>query len=134
MENPIDTETLYNSQYLENLHWFDNVTKSKKSDIIKLGNMFASNHSAGTIHSIYGTSSCIMLNHGTGIMVAIDNEDGTKSVKKLSGREMLRLMGVTDTDIDKMVNVCGKTATWKLAGNSIVVDVLYYIFRSMFIK
>ena len=134
LENTIDTETLYNSKYLENLHWFDNVTKSKKSDIIKLGNMFASNHSAGTIHSIYGTSSCIMLNHGTGIMVAIDNEDGTKSVKKLSGREMLRLMGVTDTDIDKMVNVCGKTATWKLAGNSIVVDVLYYIFRSMFIK
>lgn len=134
LENPIETETLYNSKYLENLHWFDNVTKSKNSDIIKLGNMFASNHSAGTIHSIYGTSSCIMLNHGTGIMVAIDNEDGTKSVKKLSGREMLRLMGVTDTDIDKMVNVCGKTATWKLAGNSIVVDVLYYIFKSMFIK
>lgn len=133
LDNPIDPDTFYNDKYLANLHWYDNVTKTKNSDIIKVGNMFASNHSAGTIHSIEGTSSCVMLNHGTGIMVAIDQPDGTRKVKKLSASEMFRLMGVNDEDIAKMTQACGKTATWKLAGNSIVVDVLYHIFKSIFI-
>ena len=43
-------------------------------------------------------------------------------------------MGVDDKDIDKMIGAVGKTASWKLAGNSIVVDVLYHIFKTMFVK
>ena len=43
-------------------------------------------------------------------------------------------MGVSDEDIDKIISAVGKTAAWKLAGNSIVVDTLYYIFKTMFVK
>ena len=44
-------------------------------------------------------------------------------------------MGVSDEDIDK-IQAAGisKTQQYKMAGNSIVVDVLYHIFRKMIIN
>ena len=71
-------------------------------------------------------------------------------VRKMTPREALRLMDVTDSDIDKIMNATetvtlkngtvktkkaiSKTALYKLAGNSIVVSCLYHIFRTMFIS
>lgn len=56
-------------------------------------------------------------------------------IRKLTERECLRLMDVDDEDIDKMIATgLSKSALYKLAGNSIVVNVLYYIFRNMFIE
>lgn len=69
-------------------------------------------------------------------------------IRKLTPRECFRLMGVDDADINridahrvKTVLKSGKvkekpipkSAKYKLAGNSIVVDVLYHIFYQMFI-
>lgn len=69
-------------------------------------------------------------------------------IRKLTPTECFRLMGMDDADIDKIeayrvktVLKSGKvkekpipkTAKYKLAGNSIVVDVLYHLFRNMFI-
>ena len=56
-------------------------------------------------------------------------------IRKLTPRECFRLMGVDDSDIDK-IQVAGisNSGQYKLAGNSIVVDVLYHIFRKMFIE
>lgn len=55
-------------------------------------------------------------------------------IRKLTERECFRLMGVDDADIDKIqASGISKTAQYKLAGNSIVVDVLYHLFRKMFI-
>lgn len=135
LENPITQDTFYNEDYLHNLHWFDNSGKHHNNDgIIKLGNVFQSNHSSGTIYDINGCCGTIMLHHGTGTLVGIPDGDGGYKVKKLSSREMFRCMGVDDNDIDNMIGAVGKTAAWKLAGNSIVVDVLYHIFKTMFIK
>ena len=55
-------------------------------------------------------------------------------IRKLTEREAFRLMDVSDSDIDKIQTsgVC-KTAQYKLAGNSIVVNVLYHIFRKLFV-
>lgn len=56
-------------------------------------------------------------------------------IRKLTPRECFRLMGVDDADIDKMqASGLSNSAQYKLAGNSIVVDVLYHIFRKMFIE
>lgn len=54
-------------------------------------------------------------------------------IRKLTPRECFRLMGVDDKDIDK-IQAAGisNTQQYKLAGNSIVVDVLYHIFRKAF--
>ena len=56
-------------------------------------------------------------------------------IRKLTERECFRLMGVDDADIDK-IQAAGisKTQQYKMAGNSIVVDVLYHIFKKMFVE
>lgn len=56
-------------------------------------------------------------------------------IRKLTPRECFRLMGVDDTDIDKIQKTgLSKSSQYKLAGNSIVVDNLYHLFRKMFIE
>ena len=70
-------------------------------------------------------------------------------VRKMTPREAMRLMDVDDSDIEKIMNATetvtlkngtvktkkaiSKTAVYKLAGNSIVVSVLYHIFRTLLI-
>ena len=55
-------------------------------------------------------------------------------IRKLTPRECFRLMDVDDADIDKIqATGISNSSQYKLAGNSIVVNVLYHIFRKMFI-
>lgn len=53
-------------------------------------------------------------------------------IRKLTPRECFRLMGVDDADIDK-IQAAGisNTQQYKMAGNSIVVDVIFHIFRKL---
>ena len=54
-------------------------------------------------------------------------------IRKLTPRECFRLMGVDDADIDKIqASGISNSQQYKLAGNSIVVDVSYHLFRKMF--
>lgn len=56
-------------------------------------------------------------------------------IRKLTPKEYFRLMGVDDEDIDKIqASGISNSSQYKLAGNSIVVDVLYHIFRKAFIE
>ena len=62
-------------------------------------------------------------------------EPNTYRIRKLTERECFRLMGVSETYIDKIQSSgVSKTQQYKMAGNSIVVDVLYHIFRKMFVE
>lgn len=69
-------------------------------------------------------------------------------IRKLTPTECFRLMGVDDSDIDRLKSTkftqtlksgkvkekpMPKTQLYKMTGNSIVVDVLYHIFYQMFI-
>ena len=56
-------------------------------------------------------------------------------IRKLTPRECFRLMGVDDTDINKLLN-CGVSNSncYKLAGNSIVVDVMTAMFEKLFVN
>ena len=54
-------------------------------------------------------------------------------IRKLTPRECFRLMGLNDTDIDKIQAYgISDTQQYKMAGNSIVVDVLMAIFKNLF--
>lgn len=56
-------------------------------------------------------------------------------IRKLTERECFRLMGLEDEDIDKLVESdISSSQLYKMSGNSIVVDVLYNIFRTMFVE
>lgn len=55
-------------------------------------------------------------------------------IRKLTPRECFRLQGVDDADID-IIQAAGisNSQQYKMAGNSITVDVLYHIFRKAFV-
>lgn len=54
-------------------------------------------------------------------------------IRKLTPRECFRLMGVDDKDIDTIqASGVSNSQQYKMAGNSIVVDCLYHLFRKMF--
>ena len=56
-------------------------------------------------------------------------------IRKLTPRECFRLMDVDDADIDKIqASGISNSAQYKLAGNSIVVNVLYHLFRKLFVE
>lgn len=57
----------------------------------------------------------------------------TKSlrIRKLTPLERFRLMGFSDEDFNKIVGI-SNTQLYKMAGNSIVVNVLVHIFKSLF--
>lgn len=52
-------------------------------------------------------------------------------IRKLTQRECFRLMGVKDTDSDKIIAVLSRSRCYQVAGNSIVVDVLAAIFDQL---
>ncbi|MBO7235198.1 MAG: DNA cytosine methyltransferase [Alistipes sp.] len=55
-------------------------------------------------------------------------------IRKLTPRECFRLMGVDDVDIDKIQGAgISNSQQYKMAGNSIIVDTLYYIIRKLFV-
>ena len=55
-------------------------------------------------------------------------------IRKLTPKECWRLMGFSDSDFEKAEKVCSNSQLYKQAGNSIVVNVLYYIFKQLFKK
>ena len=54
------------------------------------------------------------------------------SIRKLTPKECWRLMGFSDGQFEKAESVCSNTQLYKQAGNSIVVDVMEYIFKNLF--
>ena len=56
-------------------------------------------------------------------------------VRKLTERECFRLMGLRDDEIDKIANAgISRGQQYKMAGNSIVTNVLENVFRTLLIE
>lgn len=53
-------------------------------------------------------------------------------IRKLTPKECFRLMGFSDNDFTKAEKVVSNSQLYKQAGNSIVVDVLYYILAELY--
>ncbi len=57
----------------------------------------------------------------------------TAAARKLTPKECFRLMGFYDCDVDTLIeNGISNVQLYKMAGNSIVVDVLEYLFKQIF--
>ena len=52
-------------------------------------------------------------------------------IRKITPREAWRLMGFCDEDYNKAGKVCCETSLYKQAGNSIVVDVIYFVLKEL---
>lgn len=64
----------------------------------------------------------------------VESETKSFRVRKLTPRECYRLMGFKDEQFDKAQQFSSDSQLYKQAGNSIVVDVLYYIFEKLFVN
>ncbi len=71
-------------------------------------------------------------NPNTIVLQTIDTPNGKKYyIKRLTPREAYRFMGFSDEDYEKAASVCPKTALYRQAGNSIVVDVAYLVLKEL---
>jgi DNA (cytosine-5)-methyltransferase 1 len=91
-----------------------------------VGNYSPSGHDASRIVDTVGLAPTVKENHGTvrGIIEGV-------RIRKLIPLECWRLMGFDDADFEKAAQYNSNSQLYKQAGNSIVVDVLYYIFGMM---
>lgn len=65
----------------------------------------------------------------------INGKECIALIRKLMEKECGRLMGVDDSDIDKIAaSGVSRSAQYKLYGNSIVVDVLYHLYRKLLVE
>lgn len=104
--------------------------KIVEPNIIKEGNYHKSGHNASSIVNPKGISPTVMENHGT---VTATVEPLSCRIRKLTPRECFRLMDCDDEVIDKIQEAgISNSQQYKLAGNSIVVNVLYHLFRKLF--
>lgn len=100
-----------------------------KNEINVVGNHSPSNHNASRIVDIEGIAPTVMENHGT--VTAVN----TFKIRKLTPKECWRLMGFRDECFDRTkAEGVSDSQLYKQAGNSIVVNVLYYIFLEIFKK
>lgn len=86
------------------------------------------------IYAIDGCSPTVVAHSGGGTEPKIIQRDmKTYKIRKMTPKECFRLMGVSDADIEKMQSVgISDSQLYKMAGNSIVVDVMEGIFTRMF--
>lgn len=102
-----------------------------ENNIQKVGQISSDGSQCGTVISDNGIS----INLVAGTHGYANSHIATQyRIRKLTPRECGRLMGVSDEDIDKMAAVNSNTQLYKQFGNSIVVDVMYAMFKNLNIK
>ena len=107
----------------------DNYVLEQTNNIQVIGNYSPSNHDASRIVDSSYISPTVKENHGT--VTATNIRDFR--IRKLTPKECWRLMGFRDEHIERAIALgISDSQLYKQAGNSIVVDVLYYIFKELF--
>ena len=85
-------------------------------------------------HRVYDSEKIALCVDGSGVGTNYAERERTDValIRKLTPRECWRLMGRTDDEFEKAEKVCSDSQLYKQAGNSIVVDVLVYLFEELF--
>ena len=112
----------------------DSLEVGNRPNIIPMGNLIVDRKKfkdpqEGRVYSAKGC--CPTLTLGVPPKILIYDDDEYK-VRELSGYEGLMLMGVEKEDIEKLVECClSNGQMMKLAGNSIIVDVMSSLFKEL---
>ena len=105
-----------------------------KAKICTIGQIWKSEANGLVYHRGGGVSPAICCGQHSGVQPKIlEPMSKIYRIRKLTPRECFRLMGVNDEDINK-INEAGisESQQYKMAGNSIVVNVLEGIFTQLF--
>lgn len=100
------------------------------SELIQVGQLDGTFESTGRIYSAEGLSPTLNTCGGGQREVKIAEQNNYR-IRKLTPREVWRLMCFEDTDIDNASEVVSNSQLYKQAGNSICVCVLEAIFGQM---
>ena len=98
-------------------------------NIVTTGNF--NNPQRGRIYDADGISPTLNTMQGGGREPKFIENKVEYRIRKLTPRECFRLMGFSDSDFDKIKGI-SNTQLYKMAGNSIVVNVLEAIFKQLF--
>lgn len=92
-------------------------------------------HYEQQVYDDSGITRAVKAGGGSGNIPKVVSEQPRYRIRKLTPRECFRLMGCDEETID-IIQAAGisNSQQYKLAGNSIVVDVLYHLFRKMFVE
>lgn len=111
----------------------------EEAKVEQIGNLYPDkdgfkNRTSGRIYSSDGLSPTLRtVTGGHNEPKIVEHKIQTTRIRKLTPRECFRLMDCDDEIIDKIQEAgISNTQQYKLAGNSIVVNVLYHLFRKMF--
>lgn len=104
-----------------------------KPKIIPIAQIWKS-EANGLVYHRGGLSPTICCGQHSGVQPKINVKMGKiYRIRKLTPKECFRLMGVSDADIDKIkASGVSESQQYKMAGNSIVVNVLEGIFTQLF--
>ena len=96
--------------------------------IIQVGNVNPSgNGMNGNVFSEEGLAPTLTTNKGEGNKILT-----SLRIRKLTPKECFRLMGFSDEDYEAASKMVSNSQLYKQSGNSIVVDVLYYILVELY--
>ena len=96
--------------------------------IVQVGNVNPSGRGMnGNVFSDEGLAPTLTTNKGEGNKIL-----SNLRIRKLTPKECFRLMGFNDGDYDAASKVVSNSQMYKQTGNSIVVDVLYYILVELY--
>ncbi len=127
----------YHNRFLNNLQLDYIMNKLPCGEEIKILGSTQSPNAEGTncrhwVHDINGIIGCLSATDFKQPKQILDAIEGQVVIRKLTPRECFRLMGMRDEDIDKIQSAgISNTQQYKMAGNSIVVNVLEGIFKNL---
>lgn len=141
--NPLAGKTEYGWHFEQEVYDDNGIARAAKAGggsgnipkVMQLGNIvetdsFGGNPQCGRIYSDNGLSPTLNTMQGGGREPKILKN---YRIRKLTPRECWRLMGVKDEQFNKLHDI-SNTQLYKMAGNSIVVDVLMGIFKNLFLS
>lgn len=109
---------------------------SHEPKIVQLGNVNPSGKDMnGNVFDENGLAPTLTTNKGEGNKIAIRQVHKIEPpirIRKLTPKECFRLMGFSDENFEAAEKMVSNSQLYKQAGNSIVVDVLYYILVELY--
>ena len=109
---------------------------SHEPKIVQVGNINPSGKGMnGNVFDENGLAPTLTTNKGEGHKIAIHQVHKIEPpirIRKLTPKECFRLMGFSDENFEATEKMVSNSQLYKQAGNSIVVDVLYYILVELY--
>ena len=137
---------LSSSKYKEynNKRWFSKKNSDKliyEIDVEKYkhGGLCGKDHSTNFVQSsrIYsenGFAPTLTRSNLANNFKVVINDNKYMKIRKITPIEAWKLMGFDTLDYDNASKVCKETALYEQAGNSMVVNVIYYLLKELLIK